>query len=177
MIFINLNIFFFSDHTKVQEILNLHVVRGRINAAKIKEIASTQGQTVPTLQDRRSLFFNVCTRPDQNQTLTVEGGGVNATIIHSDIAATNGYVHIIDHVLGVPYASVLEKLRKDPMMRTTYALAKESEFLKQINDTNKKYTFFVPSDAAWKEFSVQNPSAHKKLFMPDFNYHVSIAKC
>lgn len=51
------------------------------------------------------------------KTITVEGSGVNATIIQSDIAATNGFVHIIDHVLGVPYTSVLEKLQSDPMLK------------------------------------------------------------
>lgn len=125
------------------------------------------------MQPRKALFFNVLTRPDQNETITVEGGGVNATIIHSDIAATNGYVHIIDHVLGAPYATVAEKLKKDPMMRSTYTLASQSDFLSQINDTSRRYTFFVPSDQAWREFGLQDPSAHKKLFMPEFRYHVS----
>lgn len=52
-----------------------------------------------------------------NQTVTVEGGGVNATIIQADIAQMNGFVHIIDRVLGVPYATVFEKMRTDPMLK------------------------------------------------------------
>lgn len=52
-----------------------------------------------------------------NQTVTVEGGGVNATIIQPDIVQMNGYVHIIDRVLGVPYATVYDKLRTDPMLK------------------------------------------------------------
>lgn len=56
-------------------------------------------------------------REDNNKTITVEGGGVNATIVQSDIAATNGFVHIIDHVLGIPYTSVYEKLKTDPMLK------------------------------------------------------------
>jgi len=52
-----------------------------------------------------------------NITLTVEGGGVNATVVVPNIAATNGYVHIIDRVLGVPYTSVKEKLQSDPMLK------------------------------------------------------------
>jgi fasciclin 1 len=63
------------------------------------------------------LYFNVLSQSKDNKTITVEGGGVNATIIQSDIAATNGFVHIIDHVLGVPYTSVLEKLQTDPMLK------------------------------------------------------------
>lgn len=71
---------------------------------------------VPTNVDKKFLYFNVLSHTD-NKTITVEGGGVNATIIQSDIAATNGFVHIIDHVLGVPYTSVLEKLQTDPMLK------------------------------------------------------------
>ena len=71
---------------------------------------------VPTNVDKKFLYFNVLNQGDE-KTITVEGSGVNATIIQSDIAATNGFVHIIDHVLGVPYTSVLEKLQSDPMLK------------------------------------------------------------
>lgn len=47
----------------------------------------------------------------------MEGGGVNATVIQPDLAAINGVVHIIDRVLGVPYTTVLDKLRTDPMLK------------------------------------------------------------
>lgn len=52
-----------------------------------------------------------------NQTVTVEGAGVNATIVQADIVQMNGYVHIIDRVLGVPYATVYNKIRTDPMLK------------------------------------------------------------
>lgn len=47
----------------------------------------------------------------------MEGAGVNATLIQADIAQMNGYVHIIDRVLGVPFATVYDKLRTDPMLK------------------------------------------------------------
>jgi fasciclin 1 len=72
---------------------------------------------VPTNVDKKFLYFNVLNRDETNSSITVEGGGVNATIVQSDIAATNGFVHIIDHVLGIPYTSVLEKLQTDPMLK------------------------------------------------------------
>lgn len=49
--------------------------------------------------------------------MTVEGGGVNATVLQPDLAATNGIIHVIDRVLGVPYSTVLEKLKTDPMLK------------------------------------------------------------
>lgn len=71
---------------------------------------------VQTAAERKKLYFNVI-KHGHNVTLTVEGGGVNATVIEPNIAATNGFVHIIDRVLGVPYTSVKEKLQSDPMLK------------------------------------------------------------
>lgn len=78
--------------------------------------SSIQIYQVPTNVDKKFLYFNVLNR-DNASTISVEGGGVNATIVQTDIAATNGFVHIIDHVLGIPYTSVLEKLKTDPMLK------------------------------------------------------------
>lgn len=69
-----------------------------------------------TLNVGKKLYFNVIVQ-GTNRTLTVEGGGVNATVLHSDIAATNGVIHIIDRVLGIPYATVGRKVATDPMLK------------------------------------------------------------
>lgn len=71
---------------------------------------------VPTVNNRTFLYFNV-NGEGSDEIITVEGGGVNATILQADVASTNGYVHIIDKVLGVPYTTVLGKLESDPMLR------------------------------------------------------------
>lgn len=65
---------------------------------------------------KKNLYFNIASI-DGVKKLTVEGGGVNATAVQEDIAATNGIIHIIDRVLGVPYTTVLDKLRTDPMLK------------------------------------------------------------
>lgn len=43
----------------------------------------------------------------------VVGGGVKAAIQMDNIAATNGIIHYIDRVLGVPYQSLWEILRNE----------------------------------------------------------------
>lgn len=68
------------------------------------------------MNKQKNLYFNVVDY-ENNRTLTVDGGGVNATVIQPDIAAKNGIIHIIDRVLGVPYSTVLDKLRSDPMLK------------------------------------------------------------
>lgn len=104
--------------------------------------------------------------------MTVEGGGVNATVIQADLVATNGYVHIIDRVLGSPFTTMLEKLKSDPMLNSTYQMGVMTQkFNEKLDDRKKKFTFFVPRDKAWYTLQRMLPSVHKKLFMADFAYH------
>ncbi|XP_014486638.1 PREDICTED: fasciclin-1 isoform X1 [Dinoponera quadriceps] len=166
------------DKKRVKEILNLHYVKERLPLEKIKDKTITQKPSVgrqhagvQTAADRKKLYFNVVQGPTGNQTVTVEGGGVNATIITANIAATNGIIHIIDRFLGVPYTTVLDKLRTDPMLNTTYVLGQRRGFNDQLNDTTKRFTYFVPYDYAWTVASERYPSTCKKLFMPEYSYH------
>ncbi|KAG5673151.1 hypothetical protein PVAND_003219 [Polypedilum vanderplanki] len=160
-----------ANKQKMREILNLHLVSDRYSAEKIRS-NNNQIIQIPTNVDKKFLYFNVLNNGD-NKTITVEGGGVNATIIQSDIAATNGFVHIIDHVLGVPYTSVLEKLQTDPMLNDTLWLGTRNRFNEQLNGTTARYTYFVPSNRAWKSLDNEIPSTYKKLFMPEFSYHAN----
>lgn len=56
----------------------------------------------------------------------------------------------------------------------SYQLGMRRGFNNYLNDTHKKYTFFVPRDYAWKEAGIKFPSTTKVLMMPDYAYHVSI---
>lgn len=47
-------------------------------------------------------------------------------------------------------------------------------FNAQLNDTQRRFTYFVPRDYAWNRLQIDYPSLHKKLFMRDFAYHVSL---
>nr|CAI5853120.1 unnamed protein product [Callosobruchus analis] len=129
---------------------------------------------VRTFNPSKNLYFNVVTVGD-NRTLTVDGGGVNATVIQADLAATNGIIHIIDRVLGVPYTTVLDKLRTDPMLQNTYRLGQYQKFNEQLNNADKRFTYFVPRDKAWENAKVAFPSAIKKLFMPEFMHMYGVA--
>ncbi|CAH2247285.1 jg15463 [Pararge aegeria aegeria] len=104
------------NHQKLQEILNLHLVRERLPLDAIIHNNMNQIYQAPTALPRRYLYFNVINYQN-NMTLTVEGGGVNATVTQTNIAATNGFVHIIDRVLGIPYTTVYEKMKTDPMLK------------------------------------------------------------
>lgn len=167
------------DKNRMKEILKLHFVTQKLTLENIKAKSINQKQYnskktevgVPSLADKKNLYFNVVQGPRENETVTVEGGGVNATIITPNIAATNGIIHIIDRLLGVPYTTVLDKLRTDPMLNSTYSLGQARGFNNQLNDTTKRFTYFAPVDYAWTDAANIYPSTIKKLFMPEYSYH------
>ncbi|KAK4882064.1 hypothetical protein RN001_005383 [Aquatica leii] len=156
---------------RMREILFMHlVVDERLTKDQIIKNNKRQVYQAPTMNRRKNLYFNVATTGD-NSVLTVEGGGVNATVIQANIAATNGIIHIIDRVLGVPYTTVLDKLQQDPMLNETFFLGLFGDFNAQLNKTGKKFTYFVPRDKAWSDARVALPSTVKKLFMREFGYY------
>ncbi|CAG9765041.1 unnamed protein product [Ceutorhynchus assimilis] len=159
------------DKQKFLEILQMHVVvDNRLYIETVMKENEHKIYQVPTLVKGKNLYFNVHTEGN-NRTMTVEGGGVNATVIQPDLAAKNGIIHIIDRVLGVPYTTILEKYSLDGQLRDSFEMGKMQQFNSQLNDTNKKFTYFVPSNRAWQNARVVMPSAIKKLFMPEFSYH------
>ncbi|XP_034661753.1 fasciclin-1 isoform X13 [Drosophila subobscura] len=158
------------NRKKMREILNMHIIRDRLNVDKIRQKNANMIAQVPTVNNSTFLYFNV-KGEGADAVITVEGGGVNATIVQADVAQTNGYVHIIDRVLGVPHTTVLGKLETDPMMSDTYKMGQFSHFNDQLNNTQRRFTYFVPRDKGWQKTELDYPSAHKKLFMPDFSYH------
>ncbi|XP_037891845.1 fasciclin-1 isoform X3 [Glossina fuscipes] len=158
------------NREKMRDIVNMHIIKGRVDVEKIKQSNENMIGQFPTIHSSTFLYFNV-NGDDTNEVVTVEGGGVNATIIVPDIAQTNGFVHIIDRVLGVPYTTVLGKLETDPMLSDTYRMGQFSSFNDQLNNTQRRFTYFVPRDRAWQKTQYDYPSVYKKLFMKDFAYH------
>lgn len=77
--------------------------------------------SVPSEDSSRPLYLSVSGNHDGDlpQTLYVDGGGTNATVQIADVTATNGLVHFIDKVLGIPYRSVGEKIAMNSMTRYT----------------------------------------------------------
>src|SRR6218665_501814 len=103
---------------------------------------------------------------DSNVRLTVESGGVNATSIQSDFGASDGILHIIDRVLGMPFKALREKLLMEKDLKETFKIGSQGgtqAWNSQLADENKRFTFFAPSNDAWKVFARENPSEFKQL--------------
>jgi len=134
-----------------EEFFGLHFTRERISSNK-KEIRrdGPNMYSAPASWATNRLWFQY---NNPLQKLTVEGRGVNATAVEKDIGTTNGVIHVIDRVLGIPFFTVTEKLRNDPDMKLTYGLAlavRLSDELSRISP-RAKFTLIVPTNEAWEK--------------------------
>lgn len=157
------------NSTEFENLLDLHLV---FKSISVEEVLTKQIEEERSFDNRRGLYFRVVGDRNKNQTLTVEGGGVNATVIEADIGATNGMVHIINRVLGMPSMTVYEKLESDPDLRITFNVSQLDDWNWQLMDKTKQFTFFCPGEEAWKFMSKEMPTAYKQMRMSDFPHHV-----
>ncbi|KAI5723037.1 hypothetical protein M8J76_000143 [Diaphorina citri] len=161
----------FTNKTAFRQVLDLHLIKGKkITSEEVLNKGLTE---IPSQLARKNLYLNVVQRED-NTTFSVEGGGVNATVLHPDIASTNGIIHIIDTMLGVPFTTVGRKVATDPQLRSAHKLGEMLHFNDQLDNSRYRYTYFVPRDSAWKKIEIQSPSVYKKVFMQEFapNYEL-----
>jgi len=103
-------------------------------------------------------------------TTFVEGGGVRAQVVEENVGASNGVIHGIDRVLGVPTETVLDLLSTDPMTRKTYELGNQEHFNSLLSSKEANFTYFVPTDRAWHLIKRDFATAYKILFLGEFFY-------
>ncbi|XP_053677949.1 fasciclin-1 [Anopheles nili] len=157
---------FMSNRKKLREILLMHVVPGVLSTEKIKQKNQNSIFQTVTLHKRQLIYFNAHDNlTSRVRNVTVEAGGVNASVILGDIGAIDGYIHIIDHMLGVSYTSVQDKLRIDQTMRIMNRMGMQNNFNDQLNKTTQRFTYFVPRDKAWMQWFAEHPTPDMEEFM------------
>lgn len=77
----------------------------------------TNDTIVSTVDNMRYLYFVRGEWPKNNVTYYVIGGGIKTAIQMDNVAATNGIIHYIDRVLGVPYQSLYEIIRNETRLQ------------------------------------------------------------
>jgi len=93
----------------------------------------------------------------------------NATSVEKDLISKiylqYPELHRILALSGIPFQTVFEKIKEDPDLSTTYTVGSHrSDFWnRKLADTTKRFTYFVPSNAAWAELQKSMPSEHKQL--------------
>ncbi|KAH7728775.1 fasciclin domain protein [Aphelenchoides avenae] len=138
------------DRIWLEQILKLHIVP----AKELTTDEITNQTLVATVDNMRHLYFIRGEWPKNNITYYVVGGGVKAAIQMDNIAATNGIIHYIDRVLGVPYQSLWEILRNETELQTSYQMLTNLQLRYtldpwQVLTPEQNFTFFIPSDEAW----------------------------
>lgn len=78
------------------QILQFHVVEGEVPAA---DVLGMDGQPVQTLQGAE---FTV--EVDGENVVLVDGAGNRINVVQTDVAATNGVIHVLDGVMMLPPA-------------------------------------------------------------------------
>ncbi|XP_076309338.1 fasciclin-1-like [Tachypleus tridentatus] len=151
--------------TALTNLLRLHMVMKSVSTDDIRNGRITEHLAADHL---RYLYFRVVGK-DRNRTLTVDGGGVNATAVQADIGATNGIVHIIDQVLGMPFQVISEKLANDPDLKETYELGLMNNWNEKLMDKKKRFTFFVPDEQAWQQLKEEHFTEHQRLHMDEYS--------
>lgn len=138
------------DRIWLEQILKLHIVPA-------KELTSdeiTNETVVNTVDNMRQLYFVRGEWPKNNITYYVIGGGIKTAIIQDNVAATNGIVHYIERVLGVPYQSLFEIIRNESKLQRSYEMLNNLQLRYtldpwQVITPEQNFTFFVPTNEAW----------------------------
>ncbi|KAG1714375.1 Fasciclin-1 [Nymphon striatum] len=165
-----LNDIFYQSLQGPTKLIQLHMVPNSISSDDV--YSDKQNTNIPSMDNSRPLYFNVF-GPEGNRTFSVEGGGVNATAIEADIGATNGIVHIINQVLGVPFRTIFDKLKADAKLSVTYGLGEGSKWNEIFRNNRRNFTIFVPNNKAWKKLENEHPTTYKQLDLKgEFNEHI-----
>ena len=73
------------------------------------------GAKVPYPKEQNNKLWFYMTG-EEDKTLMVDGMGVAAEVLEADVGATNGVIHVIDKIFGIPSETIYDKLSNDPML-------------------------------------------------------------
>ena len=138
----------------LKEILLNHVVSGTnlstsLTTGYIKTLAKGAASSTNTL----SMFVN-----------TASGVRLNgvSSVVTADIVATNGVIHIVDAVIGLP--TVVTHAAANPNFTTLVGLLSGQGLVPTLaGTTSSPFTVFAPSNAAFTAFETQNPGTLASL--------------
>ncbi|WP_284651758.1 fasciclin domain-containing protein [Flavobacterium terrisoli] len=141
------------------EILKNHVVSGsfysnELATGYVKTLAKGAASTTNTL----SMYIEV------GSTVKLNGGATNggATVVTADIEASNGVIHVVDNVIGLP--TVVNHAVANPNFTTLVSLVSGAGLVPTLSGTaGSPFTVFAPSNAAFTTFESQNPGVLASL--------------
>lgn len=145
---------FTDEEVDLTDILLYHVMNGEYYASDLIE-----EEAVTTLAGKY-LFFSA----SENEGITTVVINESVPIVQADIEASNGVIHIIDHVLtipegnevfasdkGSPIESLIEVLTEDGRFETLISLLEQAGLMNELQDVSGNFTLFAPTDEAFDQ--------------------------
>lgn len=121
------------NKSKLQAILTYHVVSGRVKAAdvvKLNGIRTVQGQQI-----------DIAVKDDK---VSVDG----ANVVKTDIAASNGVIHVIDSVILPADKDAVDTAVEAGVFNTLVAAVKAADLVDTLKSEGP-FTVFAPTDEAF----------------------------
>jgi transforming growth factor-beta-induced protein len=137
---------------KLTDILTYHVVAGRVPAAEAIKL-----DFAPTVLGQAARL-ELTTAADGKKTLTIDG----ARIVTTDIACSNGVIHVIDAVI-LPRANIVDTAKSAGTFKTLLAAAQAAGLVDALSG-KEPLTVFAPTDAAFAKLpagTVENLLKHE----------------
>ena len=132
------------------EIYGLHFVRERLGSHDLRlQATGEQMFSIAGSWALNRVWFHY---EAARGALSVEGRGVNASVLESDIGTVNGVIHVVDRFLGIPHLSLAEKMRSTPLVSHSWQLtvATRLSYVLEQQQPDKQFTFIVPTNTAWE---------------------------
>jgi uncharacterized surface protein with fasciclin (FAS1) repeats len=149
------------NKAKLAAILTYHVVPGTVKAAdvvKLTNAGTVQGQRVDILA--------------KDGTVTVDG----AKVVKTDIACSNGVIHVIDTVISPVDKNIVEVAASNGSFNTLVAAVKAAGLVETLSGKGP-FTVLAPTDAAFAKLpagTLENllKPENKKALVEILSYHV-----
>jgi uncharacterized surface protein with fasciclin (FAS1) repeats len=143
------------DKGLLAQVLLNHVIAGNVTSSNLTTAGSGYTSTSATGPggNNLSLYFNTSSG--------VEFNGVSS-VVTPDISATNGTVHIVDAVIGLP--TVVTHAAANPNFITLVGLLDQQGLVTTLDGTaSSPFTVFAPSNDAFTAFETENPGVLASL--------------
>lgn len=121
----------------LKPILLYHVLGAKVLAADIKtgqtEAGTAGGPKMYITKNANGVFING-----------------NTKVIATDVAASNGVIHVLDNVLSVPTTTIAGVVSGDPNFSTLLKLVKDAGLADALSSPTIGYTVFAPTNKAFE---------------------------
>lgn len=138
----------------LREVLLNHVVNGtNLSTSLTTGYVKTLGKGSASDSNTLSMFIN-----------TASGVRLNgvASVTTPDIVASNGVIHVVDAVIGLP--TVVTHAAANPGFSTLVSLLTQQNLVSTLDGTaSSPFTVFAPNNDAFTTFETQNPGVLASL--------------